>query len=44
VTIELYRWTDPAFGAEIAIDRSMSTFWPVPVRNSAGVMRLAIDR
>ena len=36
--------SDPAVGAEIAIDRSMSGFWPVPVRNSAGVMRFAIRR
>jgi L-cysteate sulfo-lyase len=32
---------EPATGAETAIDRSMSAFWPVPRTNSAGWMRRA---
>jgi 1-aminocyclopropane-1-carboxylate deaminase/D-cysteine desulfhydrase-like pyridoxal-dependent ACC family enzyme len=42
VTIDEYRLTDPATGAETAIARSMSAFCPVPTTNSAGPIRLAI--
>ena len=42
VTIEEYRFVDPATGADTAIARSMSVFWPVPVWKSAGPIRFAI--
>ena len=42
VTIEEYSPVEPATGAETAIARSMSVFWPDPTTNSPGWMRLAI--
>src|SRR6185295_3261864 len=42
VTIDEYRLVEPATGAETAIARSMSGFWPVPTTNSDGPIRFAI--
>src|SRR4051812_12437130 len=42
VTIDEYRFVEPATAAETAIARSMSAFCPVPTRNSEGAIRFAI--
>src|SRR6266508_2646224 len=44
VTIEEYNRTEPVADAEMAIERSMSTVCPVPVRRCSGVTRTAIGR
>jgi hypothetical protein len=41
VTIDEYSPTDPTRSALIAIDRSMSAFWPVDVDRSSGRIRVA---
>src|SRR6185295_8370942 len=41
VTIDEYSPTDPTRSALIAIDRSMSAFWPVEVDRSSGRIRVA---
>src|SRR6185312_8724809 len=42
VTIEEYRFVEPATGAETPMARSIAAFWPVPTTNSEGWMRRAI--
>jgi 1-aminocyclopropane-1-carboxylate deaminase/D-cysteine desulfhydrase-like pyridoxal-dependent ACC family enzyme len=43
VTMDEYSIVEPATGADTAIARTMSVFWPVPTRKSEGAIRLAID-
>jgi len=42
VTVDEYSIVEPAVAAEMAIDRSMSVFCPVPTTQSSGPIRVAI--
>jgi hypothetical protein len=44
VTVDEYSIVEPAVAAEMAMERSMSEFCPVPTTQSSGPIRFAIDR